>query len=95
MTGKLCYHKKAKVVSGDCMIEPGLKRGFEFVSFCLGYRDTKEDVAIEDAKLVLNGMGWLMFDDVKEILGPKYSTKLVEAIEEKHRLRDNNDKTKV
>ena len=53
ISGQVCYHKKLKMNNNGCVIEPTIKRNLEYVSVCLGYKNIKDDITIDEAKMVL------------------------------------------
>ena len=84
VSGKIVYHRKAKIGDAGCSIEPELKRGLEYVSIGLGYKKTNENIEIDEAKCALYALGWVLFDDVAEFFGEEAAKKLVKFTEDKN-----------
>ena len=90
--GNLIFHKDVKsygsFFGGKATGHVGGKapRGFEFASFGLGMTKLNKPITAEQGKRVITSLGWVLADDLEEVLSKSMFNKVKKHLNKKYDL---------
>lgn len=94
-TGSIFYTNKFTTKTGSARITANIKSPQSIVAMAIDVKDISEPTSREDILAALNPIGWILIDDVKDVLGQEAYDKVVahlkkryEAYEESERLKE-------